>query len=297
VSAIERQVWCITLTGGTVLRRWLPILSAALLVAGCGSSSGSDKASSDPTATASPTATVTATATPVVRSPDLHRLPQAPKPNRGAPSSQGTSRNAFLRAVFDDIEALWTREFQTAGIRYRPARLTIFSQQVHTACGTQPAQVGPFYCPASFGVYLDPVFFAALSRRVGVRIGDFAQAYVVAHEVAHHVQTLLGLTHQKAIADQQDPARKNARSVRFELQADCLAGVWMHSAYQRGALSEADLHDALNAAAVVGDDFQQNAAGVRRPREDWTHGSSAQRQQWLTTGFEEGRPDSCDTFS
>jgi uncharacterized protein len=108
---------------------------------------------------------------------------------------------------------------------------------------------------------------------------------------------LPGLTHQKAIADHQDPAGANARSVLFELQADCFAGVWMHSIYRRGELTRADLRQALDAAAVVADDFQRNAAGERRPREEWTHGSSAQRQQWLTTGFEEGRPDACDTFN
>jgi uncharacterized protein len=271
-------------------RRWLAILCAAVLVAGCGSSSGADKAPS-------PTATPTATAAPTVHSPDLARLPQAPGPSGHPPTSQGTTRNAFLRAAFDDAEALWRGEFHSGGLTYRPARFTIFSQQVHTACGTQSAQVGPFYCPASFGVYLDPTFFAALSQKVGVRLGDFAQAYVVAHEVAHHVQTLLGITHQKAAADQQDPAGANGRSVRFELQADCFAGVWLHSVYRRGQLTDADIKEALDAAAVVGDDFIRNAAGQTRPPEEWTHGSSAQRQQWLTTGFESGRPESCDTFS
>jgi uncharacterized protein len=282
-----------------LLRRWLPILCAAVLVAGCGSSSGSDKPSSDGAATASPatTATATTTATSTVDGRKLRRLPQAPGPSSIPPSSQGGSRNAFLRAVFDDVEALWQQEFQSAGLTYRPARLTIFSQQVRTACGTGAAGTGPFYCPASFGVYLDPTFFAALSHEVGVRLGDFAQSYVIAHELGHHVQTLLGITHQKAAADRQDPARANARSVRFELQADCLAGVWIHSVYRRGALTDADLEEALVAAAVVGDDFQRNAAGRQRPPEDWTHGSSAQRQQWLKTGFEEGRPESCDTFN
>jgi hypothetical protein len=266
-------------------RRWLPILCAAVLAAGCGSSSGSDEKSSDDTATATPTA----------RPSDLQLLPQAPEPTGSPPSSQGASHNAFLREVFEDAEALWQQEFDDAGLTYRPARLTIFSQQVHTACGTRPAGVGPFYCPASFGVYLDPTFFAALSRAVGVRLGDFAQAYVVAHEVGHHVQTLLGLTRQRAVANQQDPAGANARSVRFELQADCLAGVWMHSAYRRGDVTDADLNEALTAAAVVGDDFIANATGGARPPEDWTHGSAAQRQHWLKTGFEGGRPDSCDT--
>jgi predicted metalloprotease len=136
-----------------------------------------------------------------------------------------------------------------------------------------------------------------LSHSVGVHIGDFAQAYVVAHELGHHVQTLLGITHQKAAADQADPACANARSVRFELQADCFAGVWMHSVYRRGELTDADLQEALDAAAVVGDDFLRHAAGRRRPPEEWTHGSSEQRRRWLKTGFVEGTPESCDTFN
>jgi uncharacterized protein len=284
-----------------VIRRCLPILCAAVLVAGCGSSSGSGDASPTPsattTATATVTATPTATGTPTVHSPDLQRLPQAPGPSGSPPSSQGTTHNAFLRAVFNDAEAMWQREFQHAGVTYHPARLTIFTSEVHTACGTQSANVGPFYCPASFGVYLDPRFFLALSRKVGVRLGDFAQAYVIAHEVGHHIQTILGIAHQKAVADQQDPAGANARSVRFELQADCLAGVWIHSVFRRGELSDADLREALVAAAVVGDDFQHSAAAPSRPPEEWTHGSSAQRQHWLRVGFEQGRPEACDTFA
>jgi uncharacterized protein len=284
-----------------VPRRWLPTICAAVLAVGCGSSSGSGKASPTAKATATDSPTATATATPTaaatVHSSDLEQLPQAPEPSGHPPTLQGSSRHAFLRAVFDDVEALWHRQFQAAGLTYHPARLTIFSQQVHTACGEQPADVGPFYCPPSFGVYLDPVFFAALSHHAGVHLGDVAQAYVVAHELGHHVQTLLGFTHQKALADKQDPARANNRSRRFELQADCFAGVWMHSVYRRGQLSDEDLQQALEAATVVGDDFAKHRGGQVRPREDWTHGSSAQRRRWLTTGFEEGRPDACDTFS
>ena len=256
------------------------LLCAALLAVGCGSSSGSG--------TPTPPATV--------HSPDLKRLQQVPAATGQAPSSSGGTR-PFLRQVFDDAEAMWRREFLDAGLTYRPARLTIFSRKVDTACGTQTADVGPFYCPASFGVYLDQQFFVALSRRVGVQLGDFAQAYVVAHELGHHVQTLLGISRQRAIADQRDLGGTNARSVRFELQADCFAGVWAHSAYRQGAVSQADIQDALNAAAVVGDDFLSRGAAGTRPPETWTHGSSAQRQHWFTTGFTEGSPEACDTFS
>lgn len=280
-----------------MLVRWLPLVCAALLLAGCGSSGGSSAARSPTAPAAGETVTPTATATATAESGELQRLPKAPTAAGAPPSSASVSRERFLTAVFTDAERLWEREFDAAGQTYRPARLTIFRQEVDTACGTQDAGVGPFYCPASKGVYLDPTFFTALSARVGVRLGDFAQAYVVAHEVGHHVQFLLGIIPATAAADQADPAGESARSVRVELQADCFAGVWMHSAYQRGDLSDADLADALRAAAVVGDDFQQRkATGTVRP-EAFTHGTSAQRQHWLRTGFVEGRPAACDTFS
>jgi uncharacterized protein len=213
------------------------------------------------------------------------------------PATQGgTRRDRFLVAVFDDAQALWQREFEQAGLQYEPARITLFRDSVESACGTQSASIGPFYCPADHGVYLDTRFFDALSRSVGVRLGDFAQAYVVAHEVGHHVQFNLGIIGRVAAADEQDGAGANARSVRVELQADCLAGIWKHATYRRGQIGEAEIADALRAAAVIGDDFQQRrATGTVRP-ETWTHGSSQQRQQWLTTGLESGDPSACDTF-
>jgi predicted metalloprotease len=281
-----------------MLRGWLPLVCAVLALAACGSS-GDSSSTTATTTTATPTATATpaATATPTIATSELQRLPPAPSPSGAPPSSAATPQGRFLRNVFDDNEALWQREFQAAGLDFKPARLTIFSREVHTACGTQGAHVGPFYCPASTGVYLDPTFFAALSRKAGVHLGDFAQAYVIAHEVGHHVQFLLGTFHAVAAADKADPSGENARSVRVELQADCFAGVWAHSAYQRGELTDADIEDALRAAAVVGDDFlQRNATGTVRP-ESFTHGTSAQRQRWLKTGFVEGRPAACDTFA
>ena len=223
-------------------------------------------------------------------------MPEPTEPTRIAGSSDAADERAFLSAVFHDAEALWMREFAAAGLDYTPAQLTIFHDQVHTACGTQSAGVGPFYCPADRGVYLDTRFFDALGQAVGVRLGAFARAYVVAHEVAHHVQVLLGITGRVRAADQADPAGRNGRSVRLELQADCFAGIWKHATYQRGQLTEEDLADALRAAAVVGDDFQQRRATGTISPEDWTHGSSQQRQHWLTTGFEQGEPAACDTF-
>lgn len=258
-----------------------------VLLVGCGG--GSD--------TGSETATTAATTTSVDTG-GLNELPVvAPSQTARPPASQPGAVNAFLREVFADAQAMWRRDFAEGEIRYVPARLTIFANTVHTACGTQSAQTGPFYCPPDRGVYLDSRFFDVLSRQVGVGLGDFARAYVVAHELGHHVQFELGIGQRLTAADQRDPAGKNARSTRFELQADCLAGVWVHSRYQRGQLTQSDLDDALRAAAVVGSDFQQlSATGTTRP-EDWTHGSSAQRLHWLTVGFEEGSPGACDTFS
>ena len=226
--------------------RWIGVvlIGAALVATGCGSDSG--QAEDD----ASPTPTPTATATATADGAELDQLPEVPEATtstRPPESTDGTGGSAFLTAVFDDAQAMWRDEFQAAGIPYAPARITIFRDEVDTACGTQSASVGPFYCPADSGVYLDRRFFDALSR--------------------------------------------------LELQADCFAGIWKHSRYEAGQLRQEDFEDALRAAAVVGSDFQQQlATGTIRP-EDWTHGSSRQRQHWLTTGFEQGRPGACDTFA
>jgi hypothetical protein len=265
---------------------------AAVLMASCGGSGESESTGDEPETTAT-------TVTPTVEVGDLDQLPAVAGPSAAAqpPSTQSAaSRNAFLRQVFDDAQAMWSRDFAEGEVEYRPARLTIFVDRIQTACGTMSATAGPFYCPADRGVYFDSRFFDALARRAGVDLGDFAQAYVVAHEVAHHVQFVLGIGQRLNATDRRDPAGKNARSIRFELQADCLAGVWIHSRYQRGEITQSDLDDALNAAAVVGSDFQQlSSTGALRP-EDWTHGSSSQRRHWLTVGFEKGGPAACDTF-
>jgi predicted metalloprotease len=266
------------------LIRWVSIAAVivAVLIGGCGGSGDGGDTGGKPT----------------LETGGLDRLPVvAPPESARPPASQPGAADAFLREVFEDAQELWKRDFAEGEIRYVPARLTIFRNAVQTACGAQSAQSGPFYCPADRGVYLDSRFFDALARRVGVGLGDFARAYVIAHEVAHHVQFQLGIGQRLTAADRRDPAGKNARSILFELQADCLAGVWVHSQYQGGELTQSDLDDALRAAAVVGSDFQQlSATGTIRP-EDWTHGSSSQRLHWLTVGFEEGSPAACDTFS
>lgn len=211
------------------------------------------------------------------------------------PSSTDQVRQ-FISAVFTDAQRQWQRVFDDAGVTYHPARLVLFTSAVHTACGTESAKVGPFYCPADQTVYLDVSFFDQMERQFGVR-GDFAQAYVVAHEVGHHIQVLTGVTAQVGRLRESVPDAANALSVRTELQADCYAGVWAHSTYQRGLLEPGDIEEALHAAAVVGDDFQQRAATGTVQPENWTHGSSAQRQQWFTTGYTTGDPARCDTFT
>ncbi|HKN93879.1 MAG TPA: neutral zinc metallopeptidase [Thermoleophilaceae bacterium] len=228
----------------------------------------------------------------------LGQLPTAPEPKGPSPSlssNHGTDTRTYLRAVFNDAQKLWRGEFKAAGQQYTPARLTIFSGAVNSSgCGAQQ-DVGPFYCGANHRIYLDLRFLDGLTNRFG--IGAFAQAYVVGHEFGHHIQTITGILQRRAAADQQDPAGRNARSVRFELQADCLAGVWAHSVYKRGEISEADINQALKAAQLIGDDFQQHVSGNAVDSAMWTHGSSAQRQRWFTTGFEKGDPGGCDTFS
>jgi predicted metalloprotease len=229
-----------------------------------------------------------------------HRRPDSSvgycaSPSLPAPDT-ATAEQKFIAAVFTDAQEEWQSIFTKAGKQYRAARLVIFSSAVRTGCGTESSEVGPFYCPADGTVYLDLQFFKDMEQKYGVK-GDFSQAFVVAHELGHHIQNLTGVSSQVAQLSQQYPAQANALSVRTELQADCYAGVWAHSAYTRDLLDPGDLDEALTAAAAVGDDFlQKQATGSVQP-EQWTHGSSAQRQKWLQTGYDKGAPSACDTFS
>jgi uncharacterized protein len=241
---------------------------------------------------------VAATTTTTTIGGELAELPKAPEPSGAAPTLSGTSpadERTYLTAVFNDAQGFWKQEFAAANRAFAPAQLTLFVQAVESSgCGAQ-ADVGPFYCGANHGIYLDLRFFRLLTQRFG--IGRFAQAYIVGHEFGHHIQNQIGLQKRVAVANQQDPAGENARSVRYELQADCLAGVWAHSVYQRDELTQDDIAQALKTARVIGDDFQRLQAGHPMESELWTHGSSAQREHWLTTGFVTGNPDSCDTFT
>jgi predicted metalloprotease len=231
--------------------------------------------------------------------PGLAPFPAAPGPaGQGLPAEADPDLRAkqFVAFVVDDVQDTWTRLFERAGRRYEPTRLVLFSEATTSGCGPASAATGPFYCPLDRKVYLDLGFFRELSSRFGAP-GDFAQAYVIAHEFGHHVQNLLGVDDQVRGAQRQNPDEANELSVRLELQADCLAGVWGHSAYRERLLESGDLEEGLGAAAAVGDDRIQRAASGRIDPENFTHGSSEQRTRWFTRGFESGDVNTCDTFS
>lgn len=212
----------------------------------------------------------------------------------GAPKP-GDKVAEFLGVVLKDTENTWTDVFQQMGRTYQKPTLVLFEGRVASACGTASAAVGPFYCPGDRNVYLDTAFFRELSQRFGAP-GDFAAAYVVAHEIGHHVQNLLGISDQVQTAQQRARSEEqaNAYSVRLELQADCLAGVFGH--FDQQYLEPGDIEEGLRAAAAIGDDMiQKQAQGYVAP-ESWTHGSAQMRVRWLKRGLESGDPGSCDTF-
>lgn len=204
----------------------------------------------------------------------------------------------FLSVVLADTEDTWTAIFSASGARYSAPRLRLYERGTNSGCGSATSAAGPFYCPADQRVYIDPVFFEELERRFGAP-GDFAQAYVVAHEVGHHVQTITGISDQVRASQQRaSEAQRNALQVRMELQADCYAGIWAHHAQRaRAILESGDIEEALGAAAAVGDDMiQKQSQGYVVP-ESFTHGSAAQRKQWFSRGFESGEVGACDTFA
>lgn len=213
-------------------------------------------------------------------------------------SAQDAAEGKFVAVVLADTEEIWTRVFKTQlGQRYHPATLVLFKDATGSACGGASEATGPFYCPGDKKVYLDTGFFSTLRDRLGAG-GDFAAAYVVAHEIGHHVQDELGILGQaNDLRARVGEAESNAISVRIELQADCLAGIWAHEAANSlGVVEPGDFDEALNAAAQIGDDTLQRNAGIRPMPDSFTHGSSRQRAHWFSLGMRSGKLQDCDTF-
>lgn len=198
----------------------------------------------------------------------------------------------FATWVLNDNQEQWSK---LLGAQYRPTTLVLFSDATQSGCGPADAATGPFYCPADEKVYIDLNFYEELHTRFGAS-GDFAQAYVLAHEVGHHIQNVLGIEREMRRAQQSNPRATNELSVRMELQADCFAGIWGHSTAQRDKLDPGDVEEGLNAAASIGDDRIQKQATGRITPESFTHGTSQQRQTWLNRGLQQGSVEACDTF-
>jgi predicted metalloprotease len=248
---------------------------------------------------------------------DMSRVPQMPRvdPGQGRqrspfdlpglPGSQGQQGQQagaqdelarFTRRVLADTEDVWKRVFQQAGRRYEEPKLVMFSGGTRTACGQGLSQMGPFYCPLDRKIYVDLAFYEELKRRFRAP-GDFAQAYVIAHEVGHHVQTVLGIADKVQEMKQAYPSSANQIQVRMELQADCLAGVWANLNHQlHNRLEQGDIEEGLNAASRIGDDMIQRQTQGQVVPESFTHGSSEQRVRWFKTGYQSGNMQACDTF-
>lgn len=227
----------------------------------------------------------------------LQGMQEGPVEQQNVPyqeSAEEARVRVLVSKVLTDTEEAWGAIFAAAGRTYEQPKLVLFSEGVQTGCGIGQSAMGPFYCPADRNVYIDLTFYQELRNRFGAP-GDFAQAYVIAHEVGHHVQTLLGISERNMAARQRaSEAQANALSVRQELQADCFAGIWAHNADQsRQLLESGDVEEGLNAASAIGDDRLSQG---RAPPESFTHGTSAQRVRWFKRGLESGSLDQCDTF-
>jgi len=202
----------------------------------------------------------------------------------------------FVSFVLDDAQKSWEGTFEQSGSRFRPANLVLFRDGTQSGCGAAQSAMGPFYCPLDEKVYLDLGFFNELDRRFGAP-GDFAQAYVIAHELGHHIQHLQGIDERVRDLQRQNPDAANQLSVRLELQADCYAGVWAHSAANRGKLETGDVEEGLGAASAVGDDRIQRQTRGSVNVDSFTHGSAQQRSQWFSRGFQSGDASACNTFN
>ena len=219
----------------------------------------------------------------------------ASAPMTPADSAAQEEQVQWVSFVLDDVQGVWAKTLPAAGAQFSPARLVLFRNSTDSGCGPAQSAMGPFYCPLDQRVYLDLGFFDELQKRFGAS-GDFARAYVLAHELGHHVQHLLGTDARVRQAQESNPSAANELSVRLELQADCYAGVWAHSTDQRRLLEQGDVDEALGAASAVGDDRIQQRTQGRVNVDSFTHGSAAQRSQWFKRGFESGDPRNCSTL-
>ena len=226
----------------------------------------------------------------------------SPGPSRRIEKSADPARSAgekrevqFVSFVLNDVQRTWETLLPQSGATYRHARLVLFRDYTHSGCGAAESATGPFYCPEDEKVYVDLGFFDELSQRFGAP-GEFARAYVLAHEIGHHVQKILGIEGKVRRLQQAEPREVNPLSVKLELQADCFAGVWAHTTEQRKIIDSSDIDSGLKAAAAVGDDRLQRMANRRVSPESFTHGSSAQRTEWFRRGLEEGQVAACNTF-
>jgi predicted metalloprotease len=219
----------------------------------------------------------------------------ASRSDGGGTTTSESTEVQFISFVLDDAQKTWDRLLPQTGVPYRHAKLVLFRDYTTSGCGTAQSATGPFYCPADEKVYVDLGFFDELANRMGAP-GEFGQAYVIAHELGHHVQKVLGIESQVQRLRQSNPSMSNPLSVRLELQADCLAGVWGHSTGQRNIIDQADITAGLNAVAAVGDDRIQKMATGHVTPERFTHGTSAERSQWFRRGLDSGDIGSCDTF-
>ncbi len=217
--------------------------------------------------------------------------------DEGAGTPASDEMKQFVATVLAETEETWTGIFQSQGLTYKDPKLVLFSGQIRSACGSASTAAGPFYCPGDQKVYLDTTFFQQLDQQFGAS-GDFAQAYVIAHEVGHHVQNLTGILPKfNQMRQSMGEAEANQMSVRIELQADCFAGVWAHFTAQKGILEQGDIEEALNAAKQIGDDtLQKKMQGYVVP-ESFNHGTSQQRQIWLARGYKSGKLSDCNTLT
>ncbi|GLP97767.1 metallopeptidase [Paraferrimonas sedimenticola] len=225
----------------------------------------------------------------------LNFLSQAPTTTAQAPIENNQQAD-FVAVVLADTESYWQAQFEQQKLSYQLPTLVLFEGRVDSHCGSASSAVGPFYCPVDRQIYLDLSFFQTLKQQLGAG-GDFAQAYVIAHEVAHHVQNLLGISVQVQQQQSQQPEKANQLSVKLELQADCMAGMWANYAQSKGWLEVGDIEEAMTAAQAIGDDRLQQQAGKAVRPEQFTHGTSAQRTHWFNLGLTQASLEACNTFA